>query len=350
MTEHISPENIRLLLVLIATVLAHFLARRFFQRAENLAAHTDNIWDDSLVAAARTPLPVLIWLAGIFYALHLIQRQTGEPLLEDISPARSIVVVICVAWFLLRLIRGYAHNLVDSRLRAGAEVDSTTVDGLNKLSRIAVIVIAGLAIIQTLGFSISGVLAFGGMGGIAVGFAAKDLLANFFGGLMIHLDRPFKVGERIRYAQQQIEGTVEHIGWRKTILRSPDRTAIFVPNSLFISSVLENPSRMSHRRIFETIALRYDDLDKMSAIVEDVEAMLHNHPDIDAAQAIVVGFDQFADSSLNFTVQAFCPVTDGAKFQASKQDVLLKIAAIVSKHGAQMAFPTRTLYLNPTPP
>ncbi len=346
MFEHISPENIRLLLVLVATIAAHFIAQRVLQRAEAIASHTENIWDDSLIAAARKPLPVVIWLAGIFFALHLLHRQTGEQLLEDIAPARSIGVVICVAWFLLRLIRDYARNLVDTRAKAGTPVDRTTVDGLSKMSRIVVIVVAGLAIVQTLGFSISGVLAFGGMGGIAVGFAAKDLLANFFGGLMIHLDRPFNVGEKIRSADGQIDGTVEHIGWRQTTLRSLDMTQIFVPNALFTSNVLENPSRMSHRRILETVGLRYDDLDKMNAIVEDVKTMLRNHADIDPAQATVVGFNQFADSSLNFMVQAFSPVTDAARFQAVKQDVLLKIAAIVAKHGAEMAFPTRTLFLN----
>lgn len=345
----LSPEIIRLLLVFATTLAAHFIARRLLQHADKIASRTDNIWDDSLIAAARRPLPVLIWLAGISFALHLIHRQTGEQLLEYIAPARSIGVVICTAWFLFKLIRELGNNVVDSRTRSGAEVDRTTIDGISKVSRIVVIVVAALAVMQTLGFSISGVLAFGGMGGIAVGFAAKDLLANFFGGLMIHLDRPFNVGETIRSPDKQIEGKVEHIGWRQTRIRASNMALIYVPNALFTSIVVENPSRMSHRRIRETIGLRYDDLDKMSAIVEEARNMLKRHPELDAEQEMFVAFDQFADSSINLILQAFTKSTNLTQFHAVKQDILLKVSGIIARHDAAIAFPTRTLYLNQTP-
>lgn len=344
----LSPEIIRLLLVLAATLAVHFIARRALHHAEIIAARTENIWDDSLIAAARRPLPVLIWLAGISFALHLIHRQTGEQLLEYVAPARNIGVVVCSAWFLFKLIRELANNVIAAGAQSGEEVDRSTVDALSKVSRIVVVVVTVLAVMQTLGFSISGLLAFGGMGGIAVGFASKDLLANFFGGLMIHLDRPFNVGEMVRSPDKQIEGTVEHIGWRQTRIRSINMTLIYVPNALFTANVVENPSRMSHRRIRETIGLRYDDLGKMSAIVEEVRTMLKNYPDIDDNKETVVAFDQFADSSLNLVLQAYCKTTKLAPFHAIKQEILLKVADIVAKHGAEMAFPTRTLYLNQT--
>src|ERR1019366_4675108 len=98
---------------------------------------------------------------------------------------------------------------------------------------------------------------------------------------MIHLDRPFNVGETIRSPEKQIEGKVEHIGWRQTQIRATNMALIYVPNALFTSIVIENPSRMSHRRIREVIGLRYEDLSKMSAIVEEVNIMLKNHPAID---------------------------------------------------------------------
>lgn len=345
-----SPEILRLLLVLAATIAAHYLARRALRHAENIAARTNNIWDDSLIAAATRPLPVLIWLSGVSFVLHLVHRQTGEQLLEYLAPARNIGVVLCIAWFLLKLIRELANNAVEARAQLGEEVDRTTIDGLSKVARIAVVVIAALAVLQTLGFSVSGVLAFGGMGGIAVGFAAKDLLANFFGGLMVHLDRPFNVGDTIRSPDRNIEGKVEQIGWRQTVIRSPNMTPIYVPNSLFTSIVVENPSRMSHRRIREVIGLRYNDLGKMSAIVAEVQTMLQSHPAIDTEQAVVAAFDQFADSSVNFIVQAFSKTTNLAQFHATKQDILLKVSDIIARHGAEIAFPTRTLHLHQAEP
>jgi len=342
---NLSPEIIRLLRVLMATIVVHFVARRALKHAEQAAERTSNVWDDSLILAAKKPLPFMIWLAGISFALHLVHQQTGEQLLEQVAPARNIGVVICIAWFLFKLIREVSSNIIARQTEAGEEVDLTTIDGLSKVSRIIVLVIAALAVMQTLGFSISGVLAFGGMGGIAVGFAAKDMLANFFGGLMIHLDRPFKVGETVRSPDRQIEGKVETIGWRKTIIRSRDMVPIHVPNSLFSTIVLENPSRMSHRRIREVIGLRYDDISKMGVIVEEVKAMLENHAEIDAGQTLVVAFDQFADSSLNFFIHAFTKTSDFAQFHEVKQDVLLKVASIIAKHQAEIAFPTRTLHM-----
>jgi MscS family membrane protein len=332
--------------VLAATLAALFAAQLILRHAEKIAERTNNIWDDSLLEAARRPLPVLILLTGTSFALHLIHRQTGEQLLEYLAPARDIGVILCIAWFLFKLIREFAGNVVAARAQAGEEVDRTTVDGLSKVSRIVVVVVAVLAVMQTLGFSISGVLAFGGMGGIAVGFAAKDLLANFFGGLMIHLDRPFQVGETIRSPDKQIEGRVEHIGWRQTVIRSPDMTPIYVPNALFTSIVVENPSRMSHRRIREIIGLRYDDLSRMQAIVDEVTAMLKAHPAIDSEQAVIVALDQFADSSVNILIQALTRTTTAELFHAIKQEILLSVSGIIAKHGAEMAFPTRTLHLH----
>ncbi|MBI5007858.1 MAG: mechanosensitive ion channel family protein [Nitrosomonadales bacterium] len=349
MTINLSPETIRLLTVLAATIAAHFLARRALQQAEKVVARTENIWDDALITAARKPLPVLIWLGGISFALHLLHRQTDEQLLEYVAPVRSIGIVLCISWFLLKLIREVTDNIVAAQGKAGETVDRTTVDGLGKVARITVFVVAALAVMQTLGFSISGVLAFGGMGGIAVGFAAKDLLANFFGALMIHLDRPFNVGDTVRSPDKDIEGKVEQIGWRQTIIRSPDMTPLYVPNALFTSIVVENPARMSHRRIREVIGLRYDDLGKMSAIVEEVRSMLQSHPEIDTEQAVVVAFDQFADSSVNFIIQAFSKTTELGQFHAIKQEILLKVADIIARHGADFAFPTRTVLLNQPP-
>ena len=344
MPIHLSPEIIRLLLVFAATLVAHMLALRALNHAEKLTAKTDNVWDDALLTAARKPLPAFIWLGGLSFILHLIHLQTGEQMLEYLAPVRSIGFIICIAWFLFRLIREVANNLFTLRAQTNATVDRTTVDGLSKIARIAVVVIAALMVMQTLGFSISGVLAFGGVGGIAVGFAAKDLLANLFGGLMVHLDRPFNVGDSIRSPDRQIEGKVEHIGWRQSSIRAVNMSLIYVPNSLFTSIIVENTTRMSKRRIQETLGLRYEDLAKLSAIIADIETMVRAHPGIDTEERIVVSLNSMAESSLNITLIAFTRCTDLTEFHQVKQDVLFQIATIVARHGADFAFPTRTLH------
>ena len=211
-------------------------------------------------------------------------------------------------------------------IESGADV--TTANALGKLLRVSVFITAGLSVLQTLGVSISGVLAFGGIGGIAVGFAARDLLANVFGGLMIYMDRPFAVGDWVRSPDRNIEGTVEQIGWRLTQIRTFDQRPLYVPNSVFATIALENPSRMRNRRINERIGLRYDDAGKVQMIIDDVRNMLSEHPEIDTGRTLIVNLDSFADSSLEFFVYAFTKTVNWVEFHQVKERVMLEIIQI----------------------
>ncbi|MCZ6640581.1 MAG: mechanosensitive ion channel family protein, partial [Gammaproteobacteria bacterium] len=165
----------------------------------------------------------------------------------------------------------------------------------------------------------------------------------FFGALMIFLDKPFKVGDWIRSPDREIEGTVEEIGWRLTLIRTFDQRPLYVPNSVFTSLAVENPSRMRNRRINETIGVRYDDIDTLPEIIADVETMLKTHPAIDTSRTLMVNFVEFGASSLDFFIYTFTKTTVWAEFHQIKQDVLFKIAAIIAGHGAEIAFPTQTL-------
>jgi MscS family membrane protein len=203
---------------------------------------------------------------------------------------------------------------------------------------------------QTLGFQIGGLLALGGVGGLAVGLAAKDLLANFFGGLTIYLDRPFSVGEWIRSPDKSIEGTVEYISWRHTRIRAFNKNPIYVPNAVFTTIVVENPSRMSHRRLKETIGLRYDDFNVVAPVVDGIRHMLQSHPGIDTSQTLIVNFSAYGVSSLDIMIYTFTKTIDWATYHQVKQDVLLKIGEIIAVHGAEIAFPTQTLHLQSATP
>ncbi len=334
-------------LVILGVAALDFGFRLLLRHAERVAGRTETIWDDALIRAMRRPLPILVWVAGLAFAAEIVHKQTGAPIFDFVVPARDVGVIACLAWFLVRLSRNVSDDILARRELAGQAVDRTTVDAVSKLIRASVLITATLVALQTLGFSIAGVLAFGGIGGLAVGFAAKDLLANFFGGLTVYLDRPFVVGEWIRSPDKQIEGTVEYIGWRHTRVRAFNKNPIYVPNALFTTIVVENPSRMSNRRIKETIGIRYQDVGKMAAIVADVKAMLQSHPEIDTGQTLIVNFTSFAESSLNFFLYTFTRTTEWVRYHEVKQDVLLRVAEIIERHGAQIAFPTRTLHIGP---
>lgn len=329
-------------IVFVSLVLA-YIGKLVLDRLEARASRSRTVWDDALVLAARRPLWVMIWSMGLLWAGQITAAQMDDGLALVLDKLQDVLLIVLLAWFLLRLAQQVELRLVDPRYRE-KPIDQTTVNAIGKLLRISVVVTAGLVILQNMGYSISGVLAFGGIGGIAVGFAAKDLLANFFGGLMIYLDRPFSVGEWVRSPDKEIEGTVEHIGWRLTRIRTFDKRPIYVPNAIFTSVVLQNPSRMSHRRIFEHIGIRYDDIGRMEPIVKAVREMLKAHPDIAQDQTQMVYFDRCAASSVDFFIYCFTsPVW--AEFHRVKEDVLLKIMAIIDEHDAEVAFPTSTLHV-----
>lgn len=338
---------LQVFVIVFMTLLANFIAKRFFNHLELRLKQTTNLWDDALIFAVRKPLSVAIWVIGISWAAEVVHALSEAVIFDAVGPVRDVLIIILLTWFLVRFVRGAEANLLlQEPSDEEAPLDEQTVHALGKLVRAAIIITASLVVLQTLGYSVSGVLAFGGIGGIAVGFAAKDLLANFFGGLMIYLDRPFKLGDWIRSPDQEIEGTVEYIGWRLTRIRTFDKRPLYIPNATFTHISVENPSRMTNRRIYETIGLRYNDAQSVAPIVEDVKAMLLAHNEIDTTQTLMVNFNAYAESSLDFFVYCFTKTTNWQYFHEVKQDVLLQILAVIEKHGAEVAFPTRVVELS----
>ena len=336
---------IQVFVVVFFTVFLNFMQKRILNKLLIRLEQTESYWDDALVSVARKPLTFLIWIIGLAFAVDIMRHETGAAIFGVVEPIRKVGVIITLVWLLARFIKQIQQNIVLKKQQRGEAVDRTTVDAIAKLLSISVYITGFLVVLQTLGYSISGVLAFGGIGGIAVGFAAKDLLANFFGGLMIYLDRPFDVGDWIRSPDKEIEGTVEMIGWRLTRICTFDNRPLYVPNAIFTSIAVENPSRMTNRRIKETIGIRYEDSGKMRDIIVAVRQMLEKHEEIDTSQTLIVNFNAYAPSSLDFFIYTFTKTTDWIKFHEIKQDVLLKIIDIIESKGAECAFPTSTLHI-----
>ena len=333
-----------LFFIVLAALTAGFILNKVIDRLELHAKKSKTVWDDALIEACRKPAIWLIWILGVNFAAGIAAERMASPLQALIDPINRLAVIFLGALFVTNFIKRAERNLVDPDYMA-KPMDATTVIAIGKLLRASVIITAILVALQLFGYSISGLLAFGGIGGIAVGFAAKDLLANFFGGLMIYFDRPFSVGEWIRSPDKEIEGTVEDIGWRLTRIRTFDKRPLYIPNSVFASISVENPSRMSNRRIYETVGIRYTDIASMDKIIDQVTTMLLEHPDIDTQQTMIVNFNKFSESSLDFFVYTFTKTTDWILFHKIKQDVLLKVAKIVEANQAEIAFPTSTLHI-----
>lgn len=334
-------------LIVMTSLVINFTLKRFFKKLHKRLLNTNNQWDDALLQAAQKPLVWLVWLLGFILAVDVIQFDNKASIFELVQPLQYVAAILIFTLFLLRLTREIEKIFKETVDEQGIKkFEVATIEAVSKLLRASAIITSILVALQTLGFSISGVLAFGGIGGVAIGFAAKDLLANFFGGLIIYLDRPFTVGDWIRSSDREIEGVVETIGWRLTTIRTFDKRPLYVPNSIFSTISVENPSRMSNRRIKETIGVRYEDSQKMPAIISAVRNMLEQHEDIDTNQTLIVNFNQFAPSSLDFFIYTFTKTTNWVEFHQIKQDVLLKVLSIIEQHDAEVAFPTSTIHLD----
>ena len=334
---------IKFVLILFIIIFINISTRVILSTLKKQFSKTNNIWDDCIIDSIYKPFTILIWILGIVLTLEAFNSDfkifnISNDFLINLKRAG---IILSIALFLNNLSRNFQFAIIKNNKTKNIDVDEATYEAITKIIRLSIIVTSGLIILQTFGFSISGVLAFGGIGGVAVGFAAKDMLANFFGGLMIYLDRPFRKGDWIRSPDRELEGTVENIGWRQTSIRNFRKNVIYIPNSVFMNIIVENPSRMTHRRIREVIGWRYKDLPKMLSIVEDVKTMISNHSDIDHNQTTIVNFDSYNDSSIDFFIITYADTTEWARYHEIKQDVLMKIGEIIEKNNAEIAFPTR---------
>ena len=290
------PVVLALALFLIG-LSGHLLIRWAVRRLGRVADKTKARWDDVLVYSISPPAEWAMWVMLIYLSLGLFDAAAGAR--ETMLSAADTGLAVLLGWLFHRLLAGIEVELLDARHGARDSNDRATISAVARIGRIVVWVIAGMMILQTLGVSVQGLLAFGGIGGIAVGFAAKDVLANFLGGLSIYMDRPFAVGDWIRSPDREIEGTVERIGWRMTVIRTFDQRPLYVPNAIFSTVALQNPSRMRNRRIYETIGIRYADAAQLANIVDAVREMLSNHEEIDTTKTMIVNFNDLLLRDIN---------------------------------------------------
>jgi MscS family membrane protein len=330
------------ILVFVAVFFAYILRlflRRLLQRLEK----TNVFWDDILIKSALGPLVILILIAGITTSLGMVDFMHHNKELELIKSIRAAGITMCVMWFCIKYANACEERFILRNNKSKDPMDLTGVDAFIKLMKVVVIIISGVVIMDIAGVDVRGIVAFAGVGGVSIAFAAKDLLSNFFGTIIIYSDKPFAVGDWIRSPDQNIEGTVERIGWRMTKIRTFDKRPLYVPNSIFTHISIENPSRMTHRRIRSVVGVRYKDIKVLQKITDDIRNMLIEHPEIDTDITLIVNFEEFAESSVNFLLYAFTYTRNWVKFYEVRQDVMIKVSDIISKHKASIAFPTRTI-------
>jgi len=343
-SEHITILTQAIIVVCFAFVV-HIIKSIIFKKTiKRLEGKKEFLNVRAFFTSANTPITLLIYLFAFIIIINIVKKHNLDIYLLTIVPTiAQLYALLIVVLFVLKFIPKVEKNYHTRNRKKFVKLDKTATSALVQLSRVGVIIVAIIIALQTLGYSLTGLLAIGGAGGIIVGLAAKDTIANLFGGLMLHIERPFAIGDSIiSNDHKSIMGTVEHIGLRSTRLLTLEKRPMYVPNSLFMTITLENTTRMNNRRIKELIGLRYDDIDKLPAVCKDIKNIIENHDGIDQEMLKLVHVNEFAASSINILVFAFTNSGKFADFTAIKEDILMQITQVVKKHGADFAFPTVT--------
>ena len=335
---------IDLIAIFAVTALLDIVTRLVLRLLHDKVLATRNLWDDALYRSVNGPLQMLLWIGGITLAIR-IGTAGDHPWREYVPAARGVLIALVFLWFAFRLIATVEKNALTRATSRYKHLDNTSADALAKLARAVVLVIGMLVLLEQIGVSPSSLLAFSGVGGIAVGFAARDVMANIFGGMTVYLNRPFSVGDWIRSPDRDIEGVVEAIGWRATTVRRFDMRPLYVPNAVFSNVALENPSRMTHRLINEKISVRYEDAARVPDIVAAIREMLDTDDAIDSEQVILTYLDSFGDSALDLLIFCYTVTTDWAEYLAIKQSVLQRAQDTIREHGAVVSLPTQRIEL-----
>ncbi len=338
-----------LISISIVALVLFFAKNRLIGIILAVSEKTSTIYDELLLHSIRSPSSYLIVVGYLLIVVDYFINQGLINFAFSLPTSLFLLIVLMISWSILRGLNFYLTSKPYIKNLSGdddATLVSETYEIVIRIIKVIVVIITLLIIMQELGLSISGLLAFGGVGGLIVGLAAKDLLSNFFGGMMIFFDRPFRVGEFIKSPDRNIEGIVEKIGWRLTVVRTFSKNVLYIPNTAFSSIIVENATRMSNRRINETIGIRYDDLSKMKSIINDVNTILSENDKIDQSQKAKVYFKTFSASSCDFFIYAFTLTKDWEEFLSIKQDILLKVAEIIEKHDAEIVYPTTTVFIN----
>ncbi len=324
--------------VVIRLVVVFLLGRKLRQ----VAARTETQVDDAVIHAIIGPLGLLILATGAYFAFRVLASiQPG--ILDEGLKAFAIACTLVVAWSAFRFVDAGFIALQEGAARRGTRFDEQLSPLLRKSAKVFIAIMAVLVALQNLGYSVSGLLAGLGIGGLAFALAAKDTLANLFGSVTILLDRPFRIGDWV--SSEGVEGTVEAIGLRSTRVRTFDKTVVTVPNQALANATVENHQLMPRRRVNMTLRVSYATTTaQMREAVAQLEALLRSDARIDP-EGLQVKFTGFGESALEILVNYFTVTTDYNAHVAIRQETNLAIMETLEKLGVRFAFPTRTVQL-----
>ena len=342
----ISGVNISEILIALGIFLFFLFLRGIFskfivKRLENYVSKTTNNFDNSLVFSMEGPAKFFPIVLGFFVSTSYLTIETqAAEFLETIN--RSLITIL-IFWTFHQII-GPLSVVIRS---VGDLLSRDLINWIIKAIKVLIIILGLAAVLELWGIKIGPIIAGLGLFGVAVALGAQDLFKNLISGILVLVERRFQVGEWI-YVEGVIEGTVESIGFRSTVVRRFDKSLATIPNFQFAEKAVINNSQTTNRRINWAIGLEYRTTsDQLSKIKNDIENFIKNNDLFSKSEDtfISVKIDQFAASSIDIRLICFTKTKHYLEWMEVKDILAHEIKSIVEKHKASFAFPSTSIYV-----
>jgi MscS family membrane protein len=318
-----------------------FFLKRFFCQLKKKEGLKENRALVHLCEAAAFPAKALLWVFFLSFLADLgIRALDQEGAFSWIEPLKNVAIVFIVAGFFVRIKKLFYKSAVSQKIQGKLSVDLESLEIFGKGYTFGILFISLLALLRIFGMSIVPFLTFGGIGAAALGFASKDVVSNFFGGLMVYVTRPFAVRDVIELPEKKIMGQIEEIGWYRTSVRDSQKRAIYIPNSVFSTEILMNHSRITHRRIEESMGIRYADASKIQSLLEEIRKAFKTHPKVDLNLPVDVFLSSLAPHAFEIEMKGYVLSTQYEEFMEVKEQILLQIYGALQEKGAEIAPPS----------
>ncbi len=337
------PIAVVLAIVVGATAAGIVITRVLSAIWTRIARRTRATWDDEVASRLGAPVSALIAVQLFRAALSWVELEPGQvAMLADLV---ATVTVACVIWATFRFIDLARDTLARRSWAVNNPASRSLLALATRFTKAAVLAMGSLVALSQLGVSVASLIAGLGIGGLVLALAAQKTVENVFGAVSIGIDQPMREGDFVHV--YDFVGTVEQIGLRSTRIRTLDRTIITVPNGDLANQRIESYTVRDRIRLACTVGLEYRTTTaQMRTVLAALEAILRRHPKI-WPDSVVVRFVKLGESSLDIDIMAWFQTGDWNEFQTIRQAVLLDFMEAIEAAGTSIAFPTRTLMIQP---
>lgn len=309
------------------------------------AKRTETEIDNNIIEVLESPVRMIPVVLGFFFASEYLElEQTFETFAHDV--VRSLIAFV-IFWALYRLVDPLSHLMG----KLEKVFTPALTEWLVKAIKIIVALIGAASILELWGIKVGPILAGLGLFGVAVALGAQDLFKNLIAGILILAERRFNKGDWIR-VDGVVEGTVEHIGFRSTMVRRFDKAPVYVPNTKLADGAVTNFTAMTHRRIYWHLGVEYNTtIEQLRTIRDEIENYIFETADFADPKEVstFVRIDRFSDSSIDIMLYCFTNTTNWGEWLEVKERLAYKIKEIVEGAGTGFAFPSRTIYVEAVP-